>query len=254
MGEERYWLTTKKHLSVPDGAGEPNYEQHMDFFHGNLSSAKVYAYMRERPDVGNGFLDLVYFVYYPWNRGKSIGGTLFSNHVGDWENITVRLKKVGDAYIPVKVYYPAHHFTNAFIWSEIDKTPDGHPIAYVAYGSHGMWRDAGSTRYGWAGPFGLWDHFDGQGVIWNTWNDIEAYDFVKKEAIGSHGWPNWMRDDFSNPGIGDPSDPASGAIWRWGNTKRGWVWILFVYYDRVVDGPTGPVSKAVLTENDWDPS
>ena len=251
--DEVYWLTTKRELSVPNGAGAANYGDHMDFFRGDLNAAKVYAYWKDRSELEDGLLDLVYFVYYPWNRGKEVLGTVFGNHVGDWENVTVRLKKVGNEYIPQKVYFPAHSFINVFDWSEVDKTPSGHPIAYVAGGSHGMWKYAGSKEYGSAAGTGLVDYFDGEGIVWDTWNYLEAYDFDKKEALGTHGWPNWMSDDFSNPGIGDPTDPASGAIWRWGNTRRGWVW-AFGYYYRVENGPTGPVSKAVLTQSDWDPS
>ena len=35
--------------------------------------------------------DLVYFFYYPYNRGKEVLFTIWGNHVGDWEHITVRL-------------------------------------------------------------------------------------------------------------------------------------------------------------------
>ena len=52
------------------------------------AGAPVYAFYAEK---GEGVVDLVYFFWYPYNRGKEVLDTIWGNHVGDWEHITVRL-------------------------------------------------------------------------------------------------------------------------------------------------------------------
>ena len=63
-------------------------------------------------------------------------------------------------------------------------------------------------------------------------------------SLAGNVWPTWMSDAFTEPGdCGDPSDPVCGAIFRWGNPAWGDVFV----YDRLTVGPTGPVSKGVMT-------
>jgi hypothetical protein len=65
--------------------------------------------------------------------------------------------------------------------------------------------------------------------------------------LGASVWPVWMRTDYTTDcavsGC-DPSLPASGPIFRWGNPECG---SLFGFC-RLCDGPTGPVAKGV-----WNP-
>ena len=60
----------------------------MPYFAGELETAKLYAYWA---DKGNDVVDLVYWTYYPYDRGKSVVDTIWGNHVGDWEHMSVRL-------------------------------------------------------------------------------------------------------------------------------------------------------------------
>ncbi len=84
------------------------------------------------------------------------------------------------------------------------------------------------------------------GAAWDTWLNVETYDHGAQQGLGTSLWPVWMSTDFdepcAEPGC-DPSDPASGAIYRWGNPECGSVFGIC----RLCDGPTGPVSKGV-----WD--
>jgi hypothetical protein len=148
---------------------------------------------------------------------------------------------------PVQVYISAHDFGGIYEWQAMAKMNGTHPVVYSAWGSHGFWLTAGRHKYGEAGPEGSEEDlvdWTSEGTAWNTWNYMEAFDFNLKQGIGGSTWPLWMSDDFTNPGIGDPSNPASGPIFRWGNMRWGSV---FGYY-RLEDGPTGPVSKGV-----WSP-
>jgi hypothetical protein len=85
-----------------------------------------------------------------------------------------------------------------------------------------------------------------QGTPWDTWNYLEAFDYNTKQGLGGSTWPLWMSDDFTNPGTcGDPSNPACGPIYRWGNPKNE------CYSDPIgrcllTTGPTGPVSQKCL--------
>lgn len=94
-------------------------------------SAPVYAYfIKKQIPVGEidvAVVDLVYFFYYPYNRGKSVFSTIFENHVGDWEHITVRLgwQYAGSAweFKPSQLYVSAHDFGGAYDWDspEVEK-------------------------------------------------------------------------------------------------------------------------------------
>ncbi|MEQ8764659.1 MAG: Vps62-related protein [Planctomycetota bacterium] len=272
-----YWLYAKQELSSPSDDSLP-------LFKGNLQSAPVYAFWVEKPAseleqqlIDQGLrdtatvVDLVYFFYYPYNRGKEIADTIWGNHVSDWEHITVRLREkvVEDVprLVPDQVYISAHDFGGAHEWSQVAKVVptelerqilgiEGteHPVIYSAWGSHGCWAQPGSHDYKDLGILGdLTDHCS-EGLPWNTWQKVEGYDFVRKKSLSGGEWPRWMGSDFSAPGPGpDPSDPASGAIFRWGNGEWNGndaaALISSVGGEsRLNDGPTGPISKGV-----WNP-
>jgi hypothetical protein len=254
-----YWLRTIEVLPEPSSV--------LNFFYGpgpvgSTPVAPVYAFFIKKQIPVGGIdvevVDLVYFFYYPYNRGKEVVDTIFENHVGDWEHITVRLAwQYGDLeweFEPSQVYVSAHDFGGAYDWdsTEIQKV-DTHSVVYSAWGSHGLWVNPGDHVYGEAFFTDLIDECDA-GTAWDTWENVVAFDYYDpfgKNGRGLDGsqWPIWMQDDFTEPGCdvnanpGCDEDPASGAIYRWGNPKDGEV---FGYY-RLTDGPTGPVSKGVMT-------
>lgn len=254
-----YWLRTVEGLDEPSDV--------LDFFRGcngsstsnpcTISDVPVYAFWAKKSvQVGENFfdfVDLVYFFYYPYNRGKEIIDTIFGNHVGDWEHVTVRLMWVYDdqtgwSLQPVQMYISAHDFGGIYEWDQITKFEGTSPIVYSAWGSHGVWLTAGRHRYDevchpWPWCEDLVD-WTSEGTAWDTWNYLEAFDYNAKKGLGGSIWPMWMSANFADPGICDPSNPACGPIYRWGNMRRGSV----LGYYRLEDGPTGPVSKGV-----WSP-
>jgi hypothetical protein len=198
--------------------------------------------------------DIIYFMYYPYNRGKSVAiwNTVVGNHVGDWEHVSVRLTWQHDAargwrLAPKEVYVSAHDFGDMEDWNTMERVEDTHIVVYAAWGSHGFWVDPGSHVYeDWYPLFTLADKCSA-GTAWDTWNLIEAFDYNLQTGLGGSTWPLWMGADFADPGPGpDPSDPANGSIYRWGNPE----WDCRAIFDnkcRLEDGPTGPVSKEM-----WD--
>ncbi|MCA9653829.1 MAG: Vps62-related protein [Myxococcales bacterium] len=249
--EGRFWLRTLDPLDAPSST--------LPFFAGDLATAPVYAYWA---DKGDGVVDLVYFVYYPYNRGKSAADTIWGNHVGDWEHITVRLLEQPDgSHAPSQVYLSAHGFGGAYRWGsgEIEIHDGTHPVVYAAWGSHGFWSDAGEHVYMSIGETVLGvcvtlvctDLSDRTqaGVAWDTWQSVYGMDFFAQEGLGDATWPVWMSDDFGALGDGDPNVPGMGPIYRWGNPQD--CSVLGIPIDitdligvcRLENGPTGPISK-----------
>ncbi len=230
----RYWLRTRQPLSSPSDDSLP-------VFRGDLESAPVYAFWVDK----GGYADLVYYFYYPYNRGKSVANTIWGNHVGDWEHITVRLTwlRGGDWSLePTHVYIAAHNFGGAFRFRAVAREDGTHPVVFSARGSHGSWREPGRHVYKSIPLLGDLVDECGEGEAWPTWRRVEAFDFNARAGLGDSRWPRWMSTDFANPGDGDPADPGSGPIYRWGNPEEG---ECVAGECRLNDGPTGPISKDV---------
>ena len=245
MVQGNYWVVTKSPLLGDYLLEGPAYEDVYEhpFFAGNLESAVVYGFWVEKMIGPEGnkeaFVDLVYFVYYPYNKGKSCGGVRYENHVGDWEYMVVRFEKY-DPDNPLQVALSAHDFIGVYSWAEIDKVEDTHPVAHVAWGSHGVWKDEGNHHYD-TKVCELHDYCN-KGSSWDTWHHIRIFDFTARKGIGDDKWPRWMCEDFTEPGGSNPYDPAAGAIYRWGNPENYcWPWACVL-----TTGPTGPVSKGVF--------
>jgi len=264
----KWWLVSKEKLRKPSSV--------VAYFHGadpdrqwtgipcSLDDVPAYAFWHK---VDDRSYDLLYFFYYPYNRGKLVkwGGlgklrpipinTVFGNHVGDWEHITVRLtwQRVWDdwilapsmdAHVP-SLYLSSHSHGQKSRWP-VPWVPDTHhPIIYAAKGSHGSYLKAGSHTYKtsfWVGQ--LKDHTD-RGTAWDTWKKLECFDYDAKRGLGptwKGTWPTWLKKGAADRDVGS-EDPASGPVWRWGNYRRG----EQAGYYRLAHGPTGPADKPYLT-------
>jgi hypothetical protein len=233
----------------------------------HLSDAPAYAFWHKQtiPWGGQGVevVDLTYFFYFPYNRGKQYFSTVWGNHVGDWEHVTVRLGWVYDPSIgweikPIHMFVSAHNFGTSHPWDTIAKVPGSdHPIVYSAEGSHGLYVTAGKQRYGKIEKVGitlvfLYD-YTGEGAQWNTWTNLETFEYDTEHGLGSSVWPRWMNTDYTaacapdNPGC-NPYDPASGPIYRWGTYEFGNCDIEC----RMGKGPTGPAAKG-MWNNPYEP-
>lgn len=197
----------------------------IDYFYGDLSTAKVYSYW---VDKSGDYVDLVYFVFCPYNESKKISGKWWNNHIGDWEHASVRIKVTESGVVPVKVAYQTHSFVDYAVWSDAEKE-ETHPVVYISKGSHGMWKQEGDNAYFDIGIFKLVDECS-KGTAWNSWeNDtLETYTFDLITKTGA--------------GLGDTEwtgcfEYENSTIKRWGNKKLN---------STLSDGPEGPQRKIPL--------
>ncbi|MFE4709956.1 MULTISPECIES: Vps62-related protein [unclassified Paenibacillus] len=216
------------------------YTLKLPYFSGDLATAPIYAFWVEK-EYNN--VDLVYFQYSAYDLGKTVFGTEVGDHVGDWERVTVRLAKFTDQgtnFIkPVQVYYGAHSFGTTYNWNEVDKVNNTHPVAYSAFGSHGMWKDPGNHVYKELVVTQLIDVAN-QGTAWDTWNNIQAFQYYPNSLTGNglgNAWPSWLDRDYSNPN--------SLSVYKFGNPAQG----SFFGQPLLAGGPTGPQEKGALTND-----
>jgi len=151
--------------------------------------------------------DFVYYTFYPYNGGKTISGTNYGNHVGDWEHITVRLNLINPNN-PIPTYYGSQHEGGEWCYDlnsseclfldnsyrvQLNGT---HPIWYSAVGSHAYYPAAGNTVYENITILNinlitLTDNHDGQNpYVWYTWNNV-AVRFATDPANGAWNWWNY---------------------------------------------------------------
>ena len=110
-GNGDHWIRSTEPLESPSDT--------LPFFAGDLDGAPVYAFYA---DKGMDVVDLVYFFWYPYNRGKEVVDTIWGNHVGDWEHITVRLLRgPDDTLSPSQVYLSAHSFVGIYEWADVER-------------------------------------------------------------------------------------------------------------------------------------
>jgi len=234
----KYWVQTTEPLKQPESilpyfAGEPG--------------APMYGYwaLKKINNATTEVVDLIYFFYWPYNLGKYALGDIYGNHVGDWEHLSIRLSA---DLKPLQVYYSYHAWGDLYNWDQVEKVNGTHPIAYTAYGSHGIWKDPGLHKYG-AYIKGVIEMADecSNGTRWDGWapGNLRAFDWDNKNGLGGTDWPWWMNQDFTTPG----SNPTDGGVFRYGNQERACskVKVGGTTYDfcELEDGPTGPVSKGV---------
>ncbi|WP_164860793.1 Vps62-related protein [Parasedimentitalea marina] len=232
---DKYWLYTKQELDSPTDGD-------LEVFKGQGANATVYGFVVRKAAV----YDLVYFTYYPYNRGKHIkllNDSVFGNHVGDWENVVVRLDQNLN---PTAVYLSQHDKGEMVAWADIPKSADTHPIVYAAAGSHGYYSSPGNHQYHSNPP--LVDETS-VGTVWDTQTNLVGFNFNAKQGVAGSNWPEWMNvsQPLSNSSPINTA-PGAGPIYRWGNGENGCGGVLKIYQDaagacRLEDGPTGPIDK-----------
>jgi hypothetical protein len=129
----------------------------------NLSAADRTPTYHGRAFYDDQFLVLQYWFFYPINDFKTSHGGV-NDHEGDWEGVslffpaaggpTVAVVAPSDDWLPLKLLAAAHEGTAPRDWGAIEKQ-QGHPVFYVARGSHATYYEKGKH---------FPDQADGQGL------------------------------------------------------------------------------------------
>ena len=187
----------------------------------------VYAFWIKK----EAYVDIAYFVFYPYNLGKKVLGRRYGNHVGDWEHITIRMipdhpgfkgKRMNpnpSGLVPSQIYFSSHADGTLKDWNDVLKSDEQNVIAYAADGSHGFWPSPGKHIYNSTPE--LSDSTDDEGLAWETKHFVESFSFTI--ATPDTPLPWWLTD-----------------IKRWGNGRRG---TAIAGQSPREEGPTGPLAK-----------
>ena len=163
-----------------------------------------------RPDLNNrvygravedaGRLWLQYWLWYFYNDySLSLGAGL---HEGDWEMVQLRMH--GDT--PDVAVYAQHTHAEKRAWPEVERD-DGHPVVYVARGSHASYFEAGyHTTEAW------YDLADGKRD-----SPELTLEILEGEGPGWALWPGrWGDTQPRLPGgVHQPSPTGPGAKRQW---------------------------------------
>ena len=145
-GSGSFYLETKEKLASPSA-------NNVKVFKGQGSNSPTYAIIHKEGKSGD--FSVKYWFFFPYHRGKRVcAGVEFwgkclgkhymiGNHVGDWGHVEVRFRN----YNIHSFYLTTDHFDRRFNWdgrtfkhkSDSIQMVGGHPVAYCAQGSHGMW-------------------------------------------------------------------------------------------------------------------
>jgi CSLREA domain-containing protein len=286
-----WWLTTEEH--PPDASSVLDYFYGCDGLHTsspcNLKDVPVYAFWDEvEIDVaGDSVLvhDLIYFYFYPYNRGKEVADTVWGNHVGDWEHVSVRLTPQwdeGNGWMlnPAQIYLSSHDFGRNYAWDQIAKEVGYEIYLPLILHQASSALNAGFSQSQQIALDGSTSSIATHPVVYaawgahGNWRDPGAHVYAHLPIGGvltdwtgaGTAWDTWRRilafDYDTKLGLSgstwpvwmskdydDPligdSNPASGPIYRWGNDERE---CNSLFGQCILEsGPTGPVDKGV-----WD--
>ena len=120
-GYERFPLTTYAHVITRDEALEASQSDR----HAPLIGQPFYEATTARSDD----VALQYWFCYYFDDWANI-------HEGDWESITIFLRRQESSWAPLGATYSAHENGTRRRWADIERLEDTHPVVYVASGSH----------------------------------------------------------------------------------------------------------------------
>lgn len=87
----------------------------------------------------DGRITLQYWLFYYFNWHPLPTG--IGDHEGDWEMIQIELDPSGN---PTGATYAQHNGGERCAWPQVRRTPAGHPVVFVARGSHASYFSEGS--------------------------------------------------------------------------------------------------------------
>jgi hypothetical protein len=215
--------------------------------------AKIYASILEKKNESNGNQELAinYFFHYPLSNWKEHGG--YNNHSGDWEGVTLFLRKDGNDWIPDRMAFSQHvkYISSNTPWKGgqevkwkdlmIDSSrqyKDGvvtsskhKPMVWVGLGGHASYPYPGSTQWQQINPGSLWrcsplinlgctEHHSGQ-ISYNNMYFESSVEYLPRVGSGvkNEGGeaPEWLlySGTWGDPDKGDPAkDAPRGPVFQ----------------------------------------
>jgi hypothetical protein len=165
-----------------------------------VAPGKMYG--RAVPEAGGGWT-LQYWFFYYFNWHPEI--TSIGDHEGDWEMAQVELDSFG---VPTGATCSQHTGGEHCSWPAVEKTGSGHPVVYVARGSHASYFRDG-TKPGSEVGNGVGDYVGG--------NDTPVTPAIEEINPPAPGWLDWpgrwgdsLTGDFKSP----LSPPYQGEKWQ----------------------------------------
>ena len=229
-------LSPYGYMGVVEGVDSPTYKE--DYFFGDKDNMKAYGFIVEKEYK---YIDLCYYIYFPYNKAKEVLGMEFGNHIGDWEHVIVRLLVEENSGVlsvtPIFAQYGIHSERLYIPWNELPRFEETHPIGFIANGSHGIWPNAGKNVYKDLFIIKLSD-ICSEGENWDLWegSNLETYSYDAKawtgKGIGESNWNTCFDHDFYSR--------KSNSLVRWGNF--GYEYPIQVYA-RLQNAPEGPTCK-----------
>ena len=127
-GYDRFPFTTYVHVitrAEAEQACQANAKIKPEDYQGKVGRPFYQPDGRTQPDD----LALQYWFCYYFDDWANI-------HEGDWESITIFLRRQDDAWQPLGATYSAHENGARRHWEDVERLEDTHPVVYVASGSH----------------------------------------------------------------------------------------------------------------------
>jgi len=135
-------------------------EQILPWFYGtnNPTPYILYSESKANPNMWTAN----YFLFYPYNKGKTILGYQIGNHVGDWEHASITFINSN----PITITWSYHAKFESVPWSSnVVSKLGGRPVFYIAKGSHGVHPSVGKFKYLGDLAFFVYDETDSGPII-----------------------------------------------------------------------------------------
>jgi hypothetical protein len=153
---------------------------------------------------------LQYWLFYAQNA-QDRGVLRTGRHAGDWEMVQVRL----DGGRPVEAVYAQHSGAERCGWSDV-QVDAGHPVVFVANGSHASYFVPGVRDRFWPDPN---DEADGQGTLVRAplvWITARSPEWIRFPGPWGGARAGWVPGEESSP-----PGPAFQPQGRWSDPS-GW--------------------------------
>lgn len=200
----------------------------------------MYAHIRNAKGPtsieGNGWIDIQYWFFYPYNGGVAGGWPfdVFGSHEGDWEHVTVRVadwRNIDEASADnIKAVFYAAHTHSEGKWlvkrttspcsGAYELTNGTSPMVWSAWHTHASYENPGTQRRLVIGVVPAHD-VTSSGTLWVPPGTTDGVTILKIDddvyqngdtQIAAVEWLNF-KGRWGNPKTGAPEGPAQKDTW-----------------------------------------